>query len=143
LKEALCYPSEESAFDDAACREALSACELPGYEDRLGERADWSHRLSPGEQQRVALARALLQNPDYLFLDEATSALEQDTARKICKMLDHRLPKAALISVTHGEEPGTWSAQILEVTTAGIEGKGENQEGWGPAAAVESVSEIM
>ncbi len=50
--------------------------------DRVGgleAEAEWSHRLSLGEQQRVAFLRLLLHCPRLAFLDEATGALDIPT----------------------------------------------------------------
>jgi putative ATP-binding cassette transporter len=101
LKAALCYPSEESAFDEATCRQALIDCRLGGYMERLSEVARWGQRLSPGEQQRLAFARAMLHRPDYLFLDESTSALDTATERHLYEMLVERLPDTAILSISH------------------------------------------
>jgi putative ATP-binding cassette transporter len=57
--------------------------------------------LSLGEQQRVSLARALLAKPDILFLDEATSAIDEEGEAALYKLIEERLPKAAIISIGH------------------------------------------
>lgn len=118
LKAALCYPSDDTAFTDEACREALVACRLPDFVDRLGESAHWEHTLSPGEQQRVAAARAVLQKPDFLFLDEATSALDPDNETAIYTALNERLPDAAIVSVAHRKTLEAFHDQTLHVERA-------------------------
>jgi putative ATP-binding cassette transporter len=115
LKAALCYPSKTDAFSDVACMEALRICRLPFDLPHLNESADWSHRLSPGEQQRVAAARALLQKPDFLFLDEATSALDRETEHVIYEELLKHLPKTAFISVTHSEALAPLHSHTLDL----------------------------
>ncbi|HXH02789.1 MAG TPA: ABC transporter ATP-binding protein/permease, partial [Candidatus Competibacteraceae bacterium] len=101
LRAALCYPSPEGAFDDAAIREALELCRLSHLSGRLDEVRHWARELSPGEQQRLAVARALLQKPDWLFLDEATSALDEATERQLYQVLSERLPDTTVISIGH------------------------------------------
>lgn len=58
LKAALTYPATADAFSDEACRDALRACRLEDYVDRLDETAHWTRVLSPGEQQQPQPARA-------------------------------------------------------------------------------------
>ncbi|MGF6758446.1 ABC transporter ATP-binding protein/permease [Paraburkholderia sp. GAS334] len=118
LKAALAYPSDESVFTDEACREALTACNLPELADRLAEATHWERTLSPGEQQRLAAARVLLQKPDYLFLDEATSALDPDNESVIYTVLNERLPETAIVSVAHRKTLEAFHTQTLLVERA-------------------------
>ncbi len=115
LKAALTYPSPADDYSDDDCREALRACRLEEYVDRLNESAHWSRVLSPGEQQRLAGARVLLHKPDYLFLDEATSALDPDNEGRLYKLFVERLPKAAIVSVAHRESLEAWHDETLEI----------------------------
>ncbi|MGF6601896.1 putative ATP-binding cassette transporter [Paraburkholderia sp. GAS448] len=118
LKAALTYPSDESAFTDEACREVLVVCNLSDFADRLRESAHWERMLSPGEQQRLAAARVLLQKPDFLFLDEATSALDPDNETVIYRVLNERLPNAAIVSVAHRKSLEAFHDQTLFVERA-------------------------
>ncbi|WP_321965097.1 ABC transporter ATP-binding protein/permease [Paraburkholderia sp. J7] len=115
LKAALTYPSPADDYSDEDCREALRACRLEEYADRLGESAHWTRVLSPGEQQRLAGARVLLHKPDYLFLDEATSALDPDNESRLYKLFVERLPKAAIVSVAHRESLAAYHHETLEI----------------------------
>ncbi|HKT94388.1 MAG TPA: ABC transporter ATP-binding protein/permease [Paraburkholderia sp.] len=115
LKAALTYPSPADDYSDEDCREALRACRLEEYADRLGESAHWTRVLSPGEQQRLAGARVLLHKPDYLFLDEATSALDPDNESRLYKLFVERLPKAAIVSVAHRESLEAYHHETLEI----------------------------
>lgn len=101
LKAALCYPDDESRFDDAACEAALRDAGLADFTTRLHESQRWSSVLSGGEGQRVAIARAMLREADFLFLDEATSGLDEATERRVYRALLERLPHAAIISISH------------------------------------------
>jgi len=118
LKGALTYPSDESVFTDEACREVLTVCNLPDLVDRLGESAHWERTLSPGEQQRLAAARVLLQKPDFLFLDEATSALDPENETLVYRVLNERLPNAAIVSVAHRKSLEAFHDQTLFVERA-------------------------
>ncbi|HEV3105768.1 MAG TPA: ABC transporter ATP-binding protein/permease [Trinickia sp.] len=118
LKAALAYPSPADAFSEEACRDALVACYLEGYVERLAESAHWTRVLSPGEQQRLAAARVLLHKPDYVFLDEATSALDPANEAHVYRLLTERLPKAAIVSVAHREALGAFHEHTLELERA-------------------------
>jgi vitamin B12/bleomycin/antimicrobial peptide transport system ATP-binding/permease protein len=101
LKDALCYPLPSDAVGDIECKQALVDCRLPHLADRLHEISKWGQRLSGGEQQRLAIARVILAKPDFLFMDEATSALDPATEAALYRLIEQRLPKAALVSVAH------------------------------------------
>ncbi|GAB2876647.1 ABC transporter ATP-binding protein/permease [Paraburkholderia jirisanensis] len=118
LKGALCYPSDESAFTDEACREVLNLCRLGEFTERLAESAHWERTLSPGEQQRMAAARAILQKPDFLFLDEATSALDPDNETVIYTAMAERLPDTAIMSVAHRKSLEAFHDQTLFIERA-------------------------
>ncbi len=115
LRAALSYPSPGGTFSDKEPREALKACNLEAYGDRLEESAHWARSLSPGEQQRLAAARVLLHKPDFLFLDEATSALDADNELHIYNAITERLPKAAILSVAHRESVAMFHDYKIEI----------------------------
>ncbi|MGU7783928.1 ABC transporter ATP-binding protein/permease [Burkholderia sp. PU8-34] len=115
LKAALTYPATADAFSDEACRDALRACRLEDYADRLGETAHWTRVLSPGEQQRLAGARVLLHKPDFLFLDEATSALDADNEARLYHVFNERLPQAAIVSIAHRESLAAYHGGTINV----------------------------
>lgn len=118
LKASLCYPADETAFTDEACRDALAVCRLTELTGRLSESTHWERTLSPGEQQRLAAARALLQKPDFLFLDEATSALDPENESVIYTALNEHLPNAAIVSVAHRKSLEGFHDQTLYVERA-------------------------
>jgi vitamin B12/bleomycin/antimicrobial peptide transport system ATP-binding/permease protein len=101
LKEALCYPDKPAAHDDQRATEALNACELAHFADRLHDTGNWAMVMSPGEQQRLAFARALLVRPDWLFLDEATSALDEATETAMYRLVTERLAGVTMVSIAH------------------------------------------
>jgi len=115
LKAALAYPAAADAFSDDVCREALRACHLEGYADRLDETGHWTRILSPGEQQRLAGARVLLHKPDFLFLDEATSALDPDNEARLYHLFNERLPKAAIVSIAHRDSVASFHGDTIDV----------------------------
>ena len=50
LRHAVTFPAAAGSFRDAEIAEALEACLLGSYKDRLDEHHQWDRRLSPGEQ---------------------------------------------------------------------------------------------
>ncbi|KVD30447.1 ABC transporter ATP-binding protein/permease [Burkholderia ubonensis] len=115
LKAALTYPATADTYSDDACRDALRACRLEEYVDRLDETAHWTRVLSPGEQQRLAGARVLLHKPDFLFLDEATSALDTDNEARLYHLFNERLPQAAIVSIAHRESLAAYHGGTINV----------------------------
>lgn len=101
LREGLSYPEESANHSDERLCEVLEACCLSHLQPALEQYANWSQRLSPGEQQRLAFARAILIKPDILYLDEATSALDDDTEQRMYQLLLEKLPHTSVISVAH------------------------------------------
>lgn len=101
LREALSYPHQDKDYSDEQLLKVLENCRLKHLQRWLDTSANWSHRLSPGEQQRLAFARAILTRPDVLFLDEATSALDDETEQLMYCLLVDELPEVTLVSVAH------------------------------------------
>ncbi len=103
LRQALSYPRTLDAYDDGTVRDVLGAVGLGHLGDELDQADNWPQRLSGGEQQRLGVARAILSKPDWLFLDEATSALDVAAEVALYETLVHRLPRAGIVSITHGD----------------------------------------
>lgn len=133
LRTALCYPYDDSNHSDEQLLKVLDNCRLKHLQPYLNTVANWSQRLSPGEQQRLAFARAILVKPDLLFLDEATSALDDDTEQLMYCLIIDELPDVTLVSVAHrnsvakyhqhywrfvriGNQPATLTVDSITVT---------------------------
>lgn len=67
----------------------------------LAASAQWSERLSMGEQRRLALAQAVLARPDCLVLDESLSHLSESGAADIVALLKRELPQCQVVLVSH------------------------------------------
>ena len=108
LREAVTYPTEPGAIDDAAVHQALDDAGLGALAPELDQDQPWAQRLSGGEQQRLAIARALLLRPDWLFLDEATASLDPEAEADMYRMLRDRLPQTTILSIAHRPEVKRW-----------------------------------
>jgi len=117
LRDALTYPNADLGHTDERLCEVLTLCRLSYLQPVLDEYANWSHRLSPGEQQRMAFARALLIKPDILFLDEATSALDDDTEHRMYNLLLEQLPQTSIVSVAHRNTVAQYHQQCWRFIT--------------------------
>ena len=115
LKDAICYPKDANEVADLDVLQLLEECNLAHLKDSLHLSADWSSKLSVGEQQRVAFCRVLANNPDIIYLDEATSALDEETEELMYKTLVEKLPKSAIISVGHRSTIKKWHNQELNI----------------------------
>ncbi|MDR2092006.1 MAG: ABC transporter ATP-binding protein/permease [Azoarcus sp.] len=115
LRECLCYPSDAQWFGTRECIEVLRAVRLEGLTGQLEEHDQWDKRLSPGEQQRLAFARVLLHKPAWLFLDESTASLDPDNEAAMYRLVQERLPDAAIVSVAHREGVAAFHDRTLDM----------------------------
>ncbi|NLZ81538.1 MAG: ATP-binding cassette domain-containing protein, partial [Clostridiales bacterium] len=60
--------------------------------------------LSGGEKQRIAIARALIKKPAYIFADEPTSELDEETEKKVIKIIeDYQKKGIKFLIATHSK----------------------------------------
>jgi vitamin B12/bleomycin/antimicrobial peptide transport system ATP-binding/permease protein len=119
LADAIAYPAPPGRFAPEAIREVLAAVGLPAFGERLDEHAHWNRMLSLGEQQRLAVARAILHAPDFLFLDEATASLDEPSEAAIYRLIEARLPHAAVVSIGHRATLRAFHQRHVTVVRAG------------------------
>ena len=96
--------------------EALAAA--IGMAAMLGERP---HRLSGGERQRAGILRALAGAPDLLLADEPTGNLDQETGRKVMRLLREQGRDAALLVVTHDASMLDGADRVLRLVDGRLE----------------------
>jgi putative ATP-binding cassette transporter len=119
LADAIAYPAPPGHYAAPEIREVLAAVGLPSFGERLDEHADWNHMLSLGEQERLAIARAILHAPDFLFLDEATASLDEPSEAMIYRLIEARLPRAAVVSIGHRSTLFAFHRRHVAVARAG------------------------
>lgn len=98
----------------SARSKAMDLLERVGLDDRQKSFPD---RLSGGEQQRVAIARALAHDPDLVLADEPTGNLDEETGRKVLRLL-LRLTRDAgksLVVATHNLEMVDLADRIFRI----------------------------
>ncbi len=115
LRQAVVYPRTVEDYPDADVRAALSAVGLGQLDRELDTVANWSQRLSGGEQQRLGVARALLARPEWLFLDEATAAIDEAGEAALYRTLIERLPETGIVSIAHREGLEKFHARRVEM----------------------------
>ena len=103
LRDALAYPEPAATYSDEQLKTALQDALLPALAERLGERDNWTQKLSGGEQQRLAIARVLLKQPAWVLADEATSALDLEAENTVYQRLQALTERGggALLSIAH------------------------------------------
>ena len=112
LQQQLLYPQEAPIVSSELLVQVLEQVGLPQLAQLSPDtEADWSQRLSLGEQQRLSLARVLLQRPPYVILDEATSAVTLEQEQTLYKQL--QAAGITAVSVGHRESLRPYHAQIL------------------------------
>lgn len=115
----------EPAAGEAAMREALADVGLDRRLQRSGRGLDTSlqdasSRFSGGELQRLMLAQVLLRRPALAILDEATAALDASAEREVLAALRHRLPRTAIVLVSHRSALAAMADQVLVLDGSGV-----------------------
>jgi ABC-type transport system involved in cytochrome bd biosynthesis fused ATPase/permease subunit len=80
---------------------------------------DSGSRFSGGELQRLLLAQVLLRQPALAILDEATGALDAASEREVLAALRRRLPRTALVVVSHRTGLAAMADQLLQIDGSG------------------------
>ena len=82
----------------------------------------YPYQLSGGQMQRVSIARALVKNPSVLFCDEPTGALDEETGKKVLKLLQDINKKyhTTMIIVTHNNSIANMANKVIKVNSGNI-----------------------
>lgn len=122
----ICYiPAESAWWYDRVEHHFQDSMELSSQElsvlHELGfdqEVLSWRvSRLSSGEKQRLSIFRSLLNGPRVLLLDEPTSNLDQDSIKRVERIIlqYQQQTKAAILLVSHDLEQLQRLADIIYV----------------------------
>lgn len=101
LFEAICYPKNKAAFDQAEVVKKLEQVGQKALINQLNRVDAWDDVLSNEQQQYLGLVRALLHRPQWIFVQEALDSLPPYDEAKMLKLLAHELPHAGILTITH------------------------------------------
>ncbi len=100
LRAAICYPSDSSAFDQNALKDAFELAGIKELIEQLDVFGDWEKTLEREQQQRLGVVRLLLQKPKWILMQEAFDSLDPEGELLMVKLIDKMLPNSALITIT-------------------------------------------
>jgi vitamin B12/bleomycin/antimicrobial peptide transport system ATP-binding/permease protein len=115
LREIITFPAPGNAFPEDKIDEVIQLLRLEHLLHRLDELESWEQRLSTDEQQRLSFARVLLHEPDWLFIDDATAAVDEAVERRIYDLLNERLPRATVVTLTHRASVAQYHARCWNI----------------------------
>jgi putative ATP-binding cassette transporter len=98
LKEAICFPDDPDAYDDAAVEAVIDKVGLGRLKSRLDMQARWDRLLDTEEQKAVGFAHLLLAKPKWIVFDDAMDGLEAEVQAKAFALLTE-LEGATLIYI--------------------------------------------
>jgi putative ATP-binding cassette transporter len=101
LRAAICYPSTNGEYTEAALDEALDLVGLDELKDLLNSEDNWASALSREQQQRLGVVRLLLQKPKWILLQEAMDSLDSSWEMKMLRLIAEKLPDAAIMTITN------------------------------------------
>lgn len=102
LRAAICYPLQESDFNQTDLEETLEAVGLGELCDSLDNEVDsWDTTLSREQQQRLGAVRLLLQQPKWILLQQAFDSLDSDGEIAMLRLICQELPRSAILTITH------------------------------------------
>jgi putative ATP-binding cassette transporter len=101
LRAAVCYPSTQMEYSEAALEEALELVGLQELKEHLDKVDNWAGALSREQQQRLGVVRLLLQKPKWILLQEAMDSLDSSCEMKMLHLITERLPDAAILTITN------------------------------------------
>jgi len=120
LREALCYPANNSPCEDERLQQILNLVDLADLPKKVGgfdTEQTWRESLSPSQQQRLALARVINLKPKYAIIDEASAALEAENEKLLYTLLTSI--GTTFVSAGNGNTLAKYHTQVLELTGDG------------------------
>jgi putative ATP-binding cassette transporter len=99
LREVLAYPKPTSAFETAACCEALKRVGLERLTPLIDATQRWDRELNEDEQQALALARVLTHKAPWVLIDEVLDALEESALQGAVDIFTKDLAQSGVIYI--------------------------------------------
>ncbi|NTF43793.1 ABC transporter ATP-binding protein/permease [Rhizobium rhizogenes] len=87
LREAICFPEDRDAYDEAAVEAAMEKVGLSRLKGRLDTQARWDRLLDTEEQKAVGFAHMLLAKPKWVILDDVLEGLESEVQAMLSALL--------------------------------------------------------
>ncbi|MBV9673767.1 MAG: ABC transporter ATP-binding protein/permease, partial [Verrucomicrobia bacterium] len=116
LRGALAYPAPETMYKDEELVSALQMVGLHRLLPSLDQVARWDRELTEDEQQCLAFTRLLLHKPRWVVIDEALDGLDDDTRRRITRLLEIEMKAAAIINIGRPETKNPLFRRVLHLT---------------------------
>ncbi|MBX5238445.1 ABC transporter ATP-binding protein/permease [Rhizobium sp. NLR22b] len=102
LREALAFPENADAYEQAAVEAALEKADLHSLIARLDTRARWDKLLDGDEQKAIGFARLLLVRPRWIIFDEVLEGMEPEWQVTMCSVLTS-MPEIGMIYIGRSE----------------------------------------
>ncbi|MGV1758768.1 ABC transporter ATP-binding protein/permease [Rhizobium sp. P44RR-XXIV] len=87
LREAICFPEDRDAYDEAAVEAAMEKVGLTRLKGRIDTQARWDRLLDTEEQKAIGFAHLLLAKPKWVILDDVLEGLESEVQAMLCGLL--------------------------------------------------------
>jgi putative ATP-binding cassette transporter len=87
LREAISFPEDRDAYDEAAVEAAIEKVGLSRLKGRLDTQARWDRLLDTEEQKAIGFAHLLLAKPKWVILDDAMEGLESEIQAQFAALL--------------------------------------------------------
>lgn len=87
LREAICFPEDGDAYDEAAVEAAMEKVGLGRLKGRIDTQARWDRLLDTEEQKAIGFAHLLLAKPKWVILDDVLEGLESEVQAMLSGLL--------------------------------------------------------
>jgi putative ATP-binding cassette transporter len=114
LRAAICYPSDNTAFERQTLETALELAGVKDLVEQLETVSDWAKSLELEQQQRLGLVRLLLQKPKWIMMQEPFSSLDPEAELAMVRLIYKVLPKSAVLMIS--KQPAIQALQQRKIT---------------------------
>jgi len=100
LRSSICYPARGDSFSQEKLEAAMELVGVKELLPQLEDIADWAKSLEREQTQRLGMVRLLLHKPKWILMQEALDSLDADAELDMIRLIDKKLPDAALLLIT-------------------------------------------